>query len=117
MADTWQVVRRRNGRESVVFDGTEDDARQYLQNNYPRVHVEPGSGTNDSVADALLKSPTEEYSAFHGPETGFVDTDENGTTEDRDDDNDDDDDVPARTPAKKTAAKKTAAPAAFGGTR
>lgn len=124
MADTWKVVRHRNGREAVIFDGNEDDARMFLQNNYPRVHVEPGS-PDSGAPDALLKSPENDYSAYHGPETGFVDTDEGGIPTDADDDNDDADDdddddvvtppVKKTTAAKKTAARKTTAPA-FGGT-
>lgn len=128
MADTWQVVRRRNGRESVLFDGGEDDARQYLSQNYPRVHVEPGS-PDPAVPDALLKSPAGDYESCVGTMAlgsvtvpRFINTDEDGTPEDSEDpgsdDDEDDSDVvvpPAKTTAaKKTAAKKTAAPA-FGG--
>lgn len=122
MADTWKVVRQRNGRESVVFEGTEDDARRFIGDNYPRVHVEPGSNETPRP-DALLKSPTGDYESCVGTQTignatvpHFVDTDEDGVPTDNADSADEDEDdedlspVPAeKTSAKKTAAKKTAA--------
>jgi hypothetical protein len=30
-------------RERTVFEGTEDDARTYIQMKFPRLHIEPGS--------------------------------------------------------------------------
>lgn len=124
MANTWTVVRSRNGRESVIFDGTENDARKFLADNYPRVHVEPNSA-DTPAPDALLKSPTGDYEACVGTQTvgnaiipSFVTSDANGSLEPDDTENDNDEDnAPApRTAAKKTAAKKTAAPA-FGGSK
>jgi hypothetical protein len=44
-----------NGRR-VLFEGNEKDSREYVQNNYPRVHVEPGNvyGDDGPPADVHL---------------------------------------------------------------
>lgn len=37
----------------VVFDGSEDDARKHIVDNFPRLHVEPGN-TSAPEPDAVL---------------------------------------------------------------
>ena len=37
----------------LAFDGTESDARQYIINNFPRLHIEPGMNV-EPEADAVL---------------------------------------------------------------
>lgn len=49
----WQVVSRGN---MLLFAGTEEDARKYVQDNFPRVHVQPGS-VAEPEADATLVNP------------------------------------------------------------
>lgn len=43
-------------RERTVFDGTEEDAKQYLEHNFPRPHIEPGEdyGDDGPPVDAVL---------------------------------------------------------------
>jgi hypothetical protein len=64
----WQVV---TSKGRVAFEGLEKDARTFLENHYPRVHVEPGSA-DEPAPDASLKSPNGDVEHFHGPETGYV---------------------------------------------
>ena len=40
----------------VHFEGPDDDARQYVENNFPRTHVEPGSGIEDPQPDVYLQT-------------------------------------------------------------
>lgn len=40
----------------LLFEGTEADAQQYLRDNFPRVHVQPGS-VNEPVPDAVHVAP------------------------------------------------------------
>jgi len=42
-----------------LFAGTEDDARDYVENNFPRIHSEPGAdyGDQSPVPDAVLVLP------------------------------------------------------------
>jgi hypothetical protein len=58
----------------TLFSGGFKDALQYLRNNFPRLHVEPG-GSNP-VPDAVLHAPNGDVYAHHGE--GAVDADDNG---------------------------------------
>lgn len=49
----WQVVSKGS---MLLFAGTEDDARKFIQDNFPRVHTQPGSVAKPE-ADANLISP------------------------------------------------------------
>lgn len=77
MSDQFRVVTNpANGRARTIFEGIEADARQFLQEKFPRVHVEPGGDV--PVPDALLIPPngskaTGKCSHWAGPETGWVD--------------------------------------------
>jgi hypothetical protein len=63
-------VRNRSGR--VIFEGNEKDARTYVENNFPRMHAEPGAGVDPSP-DVEFFDPDGVVSHYHGPETGWVD--------------------------------------------
>lgn len=127
MADTWKVVRRRvDGSFSgnAVFEGTEDDARRWLSDNFPRVHVEPNTPDSGSP-DALLVSPDGDHEACVGTQgignavlPHFIDVDDRGVpldSEEQDETEADDETVESvkSTPAKKTAAAKKTAPPKF----
>lgn len=46
MADTVKVISNRT-RNRVLFEGTRADAEQYVRDNFPRNHVEPGNRNDD----------------------------------------------------------------------
>lgn len=43
-------------RERVVFEGLEDDAREFITQRFPRLHIEPGThyGDDGPPADAVI---------------------------------------------------------------
>lgn len=83
-----------NPRSRTVFEGSEDDARAFVVNNFPRPHVEPGTVNSDELTyDVALVRPG-----------GRVD---NGATYDGKDWSDAEKSAPAASAAKKPAAKKT----------
>lgn len=72
-------------RERTVFAGNEKDARLYVENNFPRPHIEPGMDYTDEglQPDVALISPTGDVHHYFGPgdhpfdtENGWVDTTE-----------------------------------------
>lgn len=69
--ELWKVVQSVGGRVRTVFEGIEEDARKYISDHFPRVHVEPGS-PDEPAPDATLVSPTGDVESFQGPETGFA---------------------------------------------
>jgi len=40
----------------VFFVGPEDDARDYVERNFPRPHIQPGVVTDEVVPDAKLSN-------------------------------------------------------------
>jgi hypothetical protein len=52
------------------MEAPERDARKYIEDHFPRVHVQPGSNAPPMV-DAILKSADGVEEHFHGPETGW----------------------------------------------
>lgn len=64
-----------------LFEGLEDDARFFVEDNFPRVHVEPGSdyGDQEPSTDAVLVHPGGNVSAgdgveyFYGADAGWSD--------------------------------------------
>lgn len=73
----WQVKRfGPTGTGRTLFEGIESDARLYLENNYPRVHVEPGSA-DDPTVNAVLVAPDGSLHAFDGEEW-HTDSDSSG---------------------------------------
>ena len=65
---TFKVVREdARGRTVTVLDGNERDARKFISDNYPRVHVEPGSAT-EAAPDAWLVTPDGKREVFFGPD-------------------------------------------------
>lgn len=74
----------RNKRE--VFAGTQEDAQQYVRNNFPRLHIEPGT-TGAPEPDAAIIAPDNSITYFNGSE--FVDpnaSDDEDITPDNDPD-------------------------------
>lgn len=63
MSDTWKVRQYtgqhggKNGR--VLFEGLEEDARVFVENNFPRPHIEAGGGHDEVKADVHLVSPND----------------------------------------------------------
>jgi hypothetical protein len=55
----WKVVQDVGGRTRTVFEGIKEDAERYINDHFPRVHVEPGS-PNEPTPDATLVPPTDE---------------------------------------------------------
>jgi hypothetical protein len=53
VAELWKVINRKN---RVIFEGIEKDARLFISDNFPRVHVEPGS-PDPTTPDAKLRAP------------------------------------------------------------
>lgn len=43
------------GRVKTLFEGTEEDARDFIVKNFPRIHVEPGIN-EEPVPNVILKS-------------------------------------------------------------
>lgn len=62
----WSVVNT-DGRRTL-FRGTEDDARQYVQDHFPHVHVEPGTdyGDDGPQPDVFVKDPKGNLSGLVG---------------------------------------------------
>jgi hypothetical protein len=51
-------------RVRTLFQGLEKDARRFIENNFPRPHVEPG--TNDeAVPDVALVAPDGSKETYH----------------------------------------------------
>lgn len=75
----------------LLFAGTEEDARAYVENNFPRVHVQPGS-VNEPEHDAHVLAPDGTKHHYYGADGGGW-RDESEDDEDAfadDSDNDDD---------------------------
>jgi hypothetical protein len=70
----WKVVKK--GR--VIFEGIESDARRWIADNYPRVHVQPGS-PDPAAPDAVLQAP-DGHKEVHADSdgTGFIPEEEYG---------------------------------------
>jgi hypothetical protein len=56
--DRWRVMTPDGNR--VLFDGNEADARDYVEKNFPRVHVTPGQvyGDDGAPPDVHLVGPS-----------------------------------------------------------
>lgn len=74
--ERW-LVKSRDGRR-ILFDGNEDDARAYVENNFPHIHAEPGNQYDgDPEPDVYLHSPDGEQSGFVAGEwSDYEDEDE-----------------------------------------
>ena len=67
MADTKVVDSRNENR--VLFKGNEDDARDFVERNFPRHHVDPAAPVMELVEpDVLLVLPNGQKEMFLGPE-------------------------------------------------
>lgn len=74
MSDMWLVKQntgQRAGRR--LFEGLEEDARLFIENNFPRPHIEPGGGGDELQADVHLISPEGVREHFLGKDYFFVD--------------------------------------------
>jgi len=72
---------------TLLFAGTEQDARAYVEANFPRVHVQPGN-VNEPEHDAHVLAPDGSKAFYHGADGGgWRDSDnEDDVTEDVADD-------------------------------
>lgn len=63
MSDVWRVVSKDGKR---LFEGVEDDARDFIARHFPRLHVEPHSDSTGKP-DAVLVAPgqTVENAEYH----------------------------------------------------
>jgi hypothetical protein len=68
----WRVLAT-DGRR-VYFEGPEKEARKHVENNYPRVHVEPGSvyGDEGPPPDVHLASSSGSKEYWNGEEWSDV---------------------------------------------
>lgn len=88
MSDMWTVKQNTGQHEGRrLFEGLEDDARTYIERNYPRPHIEPGAGYDELKADVHLHSPDGVKEHFmgdgHEEPWQFVDKDTPKTTKGR----------------------------------
>jgi hypothetical protein len=61
----WRVVSNVPGqRTRTHFEGLEADARTYVQNNFPRAHVEPPS-QEPGIPDVKLVGPGNKVEHYH----------------------------------------------------
>lgn len=79
MSDQYRVIAKDpvNGRVREHFAGTADDAHEYVVNNFPRPHVEPGSTPDRLRGDVQVVTPEGTRHEYHGPQVGWVDIDDN----------------------------------------
>lgn len=52
------------------FEGTEKDARTYVEQNFPRIHSDGHTGS-DPIPDVVVNLDDDSTDFFHGPETGW----------------------------------------------
>jgi hypothetical protein len=74
--DTFKVVTADGKR--TLFEGTDKDVAEYVQNNYPHVHAEPNMnyGENGPQPDVHVITPDGAKRAFVGG--AWTEYDENG---------------------------------------
>lgn len=96
MSDQW-MVQTNNDQAKVLFEGTEADARAFVQQKFPRVHVEPGSlyGEDGPKSDVAVVSPGGSVRNQKGVATWNGDAWSDADKKE----------APKRAPAKKAAAK------------
>jgi len=54
--------------QRLLFAGDEESARAYVENNFPRIHVDPGSVLVNPRADVVLVLPDGSEEEFIGRE-------------------------------------------------
>lgn len=65
MAKQWRVLNNTPGaRNREHFAGNEEDARTFVQNNFPLAHVEPPS-QESGIPDVKLVSPSGAVEHYH----------------------------------------------------
>lgn len=69
-ATVWKVKQYTGQHEGrTLFKGIQRDARRYVETNFPRPHIDPGSGGDDELkADVHLVSPDGVREHFLGAE-------------------------------------------------
>lgn len=112
--DVYRVITT-DGRNRKVFEGSERAAQRYVQEHFPRIHVEPGVDT-PPTPDVLIHAPNNGgvrgYHGFDDDEHQWFpyEKDDQGWYPVHDEDNDEDSEpVPPvkSTPSKATATKTT----------
>lgn len=89
MSDVWRVVSKEGKR---IFEGTENDARDFIARLFPRLHVEPHADA-PSKPDAVLVAPggTADDGQYHdnGEFKNVADLNKESETESTQESNDD----------------------------
>lgn len=60
-----KVLQTLVGKTRTVFEGLEHEARRYVENNFPRPHVEPGTVTDNPAPDAVLVKEDGSKETYH----------------------------------------------------
>jgi len=58
------------GSNRVLFQGNDEDAKEYVEKNFPRVHVEPGNvyGEEGPPADVYVTDDANNHEEFRNGE-------------------------------------------------
>lgn len=66
MNDVWNVVTTAAARAKTLFSGPESAARRFIEQNFPRPHVEPpGHPTDPGEPDVKLVGPDGQTETYH----------------------------------------------------
>lgn len=66
MSDQFEVrTHEAFGRVKTLFAGTEEDARKFVTDNFPRIHVEPGINQEPTPNVVLISPGGDASSAEH----------------------------------------------------
>ena len=60
-----KVVSTNPARARVLFEGLEEEARRFVENNFPRAHVEPGTVVEQPVPDVELVKDNGSKETYH----------------------------------------------------
>lgn len=65
MSDDFYTVR--DARRRVLFEASqEEDARKYVEDHFPRHHIELGGVNEGPAADVVLTDPDGVHHVYHG---------------------------------------------------
>jgi hypothetical protein len=55
----------------TVFEGPEEAAKTYVENNFPRVHVNPQNPADEPTPDVVVTGGSGGDQSYWGPEEGW----------------------------------------------
>jgi hypothetical protein len=70
MSELFRVMTGEGKSAVTLMEAPEKDARKYVEDHFPRIHIQPGVNTPPSP-DAYLRGPDDTEEHFHGPENGW----------------------------------------------